>query len=318
MKRKLVAMILGLACILSLAVPASAADLPQPEGEPVFAETHFQVNFNDVNVNIIGESDVQITFADSVSPISTRHVATSQEDIRLLEQALTENPDLIEVVANPHSSDGELVAISGTEAPLLFVEDHYERVPEAVFRSTYESSDDSLKGKFALFTTVSRSYNTNSNGRYTYTTTTYGRWTENSFLGGSDYPSYGEDFVLQSTPDTWVRLTDTMTARYDDATDGKQGDEFWRNDGGDHYIHWGIEDDPLGIRQNRRFTLTCESEGPARSTTRMINSYYVHTWKSLSLSVSVSASSERQVSLTLTPSIKDNNWQLYNYVSFDF
>ncbi len=318
MKRKLMSMILSVACILSLAIPASATDLPQAESEPILAETHFQVNFNDVNVSIIGEHDIRITLADDISPISAHHVATSQEDVSALEKALAEDPDLTEIIANPHSSDGELVAISGTEAPLLFVEDHYERVTEAAYSSTYESSEDSLKGKFALYTTVYRSYSPNSNGTYTYTTATHGRWTENSFLGGSDYPSFGEDFVLQSTPNTWVRLTDTMTARYDDATDGEQGDEFWRLTGDSHYVKWGIEDDPLGDRQNRRFTLTCESEGPTRSTARMINSYYVHTWKSMSLSVSVSASSAKEVALTLTPSIKDNNWQVYNYVSFNF
>lgn len=318
MKRKLVSMILGLVCILSMAVPASAADFPQPDTEPIFAETHFQVNFKDVDVDIIGERNIHIALTEGISPASTQHVATSLEDVKMLEQALSENPDLIEIIANRQSPDGELVAISGTEAPLLFVEDHYERVTEAALLDTFESSEDSLKGKFALYTTVYRSYSPNSNGNYTYTTSTYGRWTENSFLGGTNYPSFGEDFVLQSTPNTWVRLTDTMEARYDDATNGSEGDEFWSLTGGANYVKWGIEDDPLGDRQNRRFTLTCESEGPARTTARMINSYYVHTWKSMSLSVSVNVSSAKEVSLTLTPSIKDNNWQLYNYVSFDF
>lgn len=89
-------------------------------------------------------------------------------------------------------------------------------------------------------------------------------------------------------------------------------------DGGVNYLKCTIYDDPLGVRQNKSFTLECISAGNSSSDYRMINSYYVHTWKSLSIDVSVGVSSNQEVSLNIDPSLENKSWQLYNYVTFDF
>ena len=101
-------------------------------------------------------------------------------------------------------------------------------------------------------------------------------------------------------------------------SEGVNGEEFWRENGDSSYVRYAIEDDPFGIVQNSSFYLSTTSIAPKSNEVRQIASYYVHTWKQMTLSVSVDVSSEKSVTLSLTPSIKDKSWQVYNYVSFDF
>lgn len=66
--------------------------------------------------------------------------------------------------------------------------------------------------------------------------------------------------------------------------------------------------------------LYASSKGNRANYYRTINSYYVHTWKSLSIKVSASASANSDkkygVSLSITPSVSEKSWQVYSYVSF--
>lgn len=122
-----------------------------------------------------------------------------------------------------------------------------------------------------------------------------GTWSQNSVTGDSDYPDCGEDYILQSTPNTWTRKSHTMS----DA----------------------ILDDPYDFakaRQNKSFTLTCNSEGSTTTSTRMINSYYVHTWTDVSIPISLNVNSSKEVALSITPSRVNKKWQVYNYIAFNF
>lgn len=255
-----------------------------------YLENHYQVNFTDLNVYVIDDSELILEPKETVSVWSRREVSN---EIAMLEESMNDNPDIVEVIIEELNSGEELMAISVSEAPIVWAEDHYERVLSSNARS-YESGDESLKGKFTLFTTVTRSYNKNTNGTYNYTTNTYGDWTAHSVLGGSNYPASGEDYVLQSTPNNWTRKSRSMSAYYDDETDGTQGEEFWFCAGGANYIEAAIMDDPFGWRQNEKFSLSCVSAGNATSNYRVINSYYVHTWVDLEITVSVQASTEKK------------------------
>ena len=133
------------------------------------------------------------------------------------------------------------------------------------------------------------------------------------------YPDSGEDFVLQTSPNTFSRKSDSLNVKYDTSpTTGASGDDFWRENGDSTYVRYAIQDDPLGYRQCKSFTLTTVSAGPASSQLRQIGSYYVHTWEDMTLDVSVDASTDKSVTLSLSPGVERNSWQVYNYVAFDF
>lgn len=155
-------------------------------------------------------------------------------------------------------------------------------------------------------------------GEYKYTAITFGSWS-NSFIGGSNYPASGDDYVLQASPNTFSRDSDSMMAFYDNSpTEGVSGDDYWRENGDSTYVRYAIQDDPFGYRQCSSFALTTVSAGPKSSKIRQIASYYVHTWETITLSVTINVSTEDSVSLDLTPSKANKSWQVYNPVTFEF
>lgn len=156
------------------------------------------------------------------------------------------------------------------------------------------------------------------NNQYRYVARTFGSWS-NSTVGGANYPDAGNDYVLQASPTTFARNSDSLVATYDhNPAGGSSGSDFWREDGNESFVRYAIKDDPVGYRQLKSFTMAAIYDAPQSGTTRQINSYYVHTWKSMSLSATVSASSDKKVTLSLTPSILEKSWQVYNYVTFNF
>lgn len=288
-----------------------------------YLEEHYQVNFKDVDYYIVDGKEVIIEEEESRSFWTRNHI---QSEIDMLECALDNSSDMKENLIDNLQEEQELLAVSVAEAPLVFVEDHYERI------STTEANDNGIalasvefgetqnkKSNFYLYTSVSRATKANANGTYEYKTTTSGYWADNSFIGGEAYPATGDDYVLQSTPKGWIRKTCSMTAKYDtNPTTGVNGSDYWPCAGGESYIKYAILDDPLGWRQNSSFTLSCTTNAKASSSDRMINSYYIHTWASLSIDVSVDITSEKSVSLKIDPSIKNKSWPLYSWVTFDF
>lgn len=288
-----------------------------------YLEKHYQVNFKDVDVYVVDGQELIIEQEDGRSIWTRNHV---QDEIEMLEDALKYDSGMKETLINDLQAEDELMAVSVAEAPVVFVDDHFERIAASeasTYATSYERNEygetESKEGNFYLYTNVKRSATANSSGKYTYTTTTGGYWLVNSFTGGKKYPSAGEDYILQATPKGWVRSSDSMSTSYDTSPKtGVEGTDYWACDGGECYIKYAILDDPLGWRQNTEFELVCSSKAVASSDTRMINSYYVHTWKSLSIDVSVAASSERSVSLNIDPSIENKSWTLYSYASFNF
>ena len=133
-----------------------------------------------------------------------------------------------------------MAVVSFTEAPLLWEDDHYDRVKAADITEYYKDNDNnrSKKGEFTLFTAVFRSSELDSNGKHKYTTRTYGAWNKNSAVGGENYPDSGVDYVLQSAPSTWFRTQDDwMSANYDNTPySGVSGDDFWSDSGSEDYI----------------------------------------------------------------------------------
>lgn len=287
-----------------------------PYYTPEYQETYLYVDFANLNIDV-EENGWRITSKNNSS--RSTNIAT-ESAIDKLEALIEEFPDVEENLFGNVSEDNELVGVSFTEVPLMQVEDHYERIPvntNVNSRGT-ETSDQNGKGKFLLYTKITGG-TTAVNGGYKYTAYTYGSWSTNNILGGSNYPAKGDDFVFQTSPNSFSRTSDSMSAKYDhNPTTGVSGDDFWRENGNTSYVRYGIADDPFGYRQNKSFTLKTVSAGPQSSKVRHIGSYYVHTWSEMSISASVDISTEKSVTLSITPSITEKSWQVYNYVPFSF
>lgn len=313
--------VMAMCMLFGLNTTFLAADKSARQTE--YLEEHYQVNFKDVDYYIVDGKELIIEEEDSRSFWTRNHV---QSEIDMLECALDNSSDMKETLIQDLQEEDELMAVSIAEAPVVFVEDHYERIATSE-ASTYATLLPNQKtgtevvkeSNFYLYTYVSRETSANSDGNYRYTTKTVGYWDTNSFIGGKKYPAAGEDYVLQSTPSGWVRSSNSMTASYDSYPSfGQSGTDFWACTGGENYIKYAILDDPLGWRQNKDFTLVCKTSAPASSSNRMINSYYIHTWDTLTIDVSVSATSNKSVTLDFDPSIDNKSWELYSYVTFSF
>lgn len=282
-----------------------------------YEETYLYVDF--ANLDISKEQDEWTIIPKN--NLSRSANISAESNIDKLETLIEEFPDVEENLFSEISENKELIGVSFTEVPLILVNDHYERIPvntNSNVRYNNEESDQNGKGKFLLYTKITGG-TTAVNGGYKYYASTFGSWSENNILGNSNYPASGDDFVFQTSPSTFSRISDSMSAKYDNAPiTGVSGDDYWRENGDSTYVRYGIADDPSGYRQNKSFTLTTTSAGPQSTTTRHISSYYVHTWAEMSVSASISASSKKSVTLTITPSITEKSWQVYNYVPFSF
>lgn len=286
------------------------------ENTPKYQETYLYVDFANLDISK-GQDGWTIVPKNNLSKSTN---TSAESDIDKLDALIEEFPDVEENLFDDISEDDELVGVSFTEVPLMQVDDHYERIPVNTnpnARGT-EESDQNGKGKFLLYTKITGG-TTAVTGGYKYTAYTYGSWSVNNILGGSNYPASGDDFVFQTSPSTFSRTSDSMSAKYDHSpTTGVSGDDYWRENGDSSYVRYGIADDPLGYRQNTSFTLKTVSAGPKSSAVRQIGSYYVHTWSEMNVSASVDFSSEKSVTLSITPSISEESWQVYNYVPFSF
>ena len=291
---------------------ASAADVESDDfGSRQYKETHFQINLSDYNVNVLGNK----MSLEAKAPMTISADNTAAVNLDRLEEIFEKYPDVEENLIKNYQSEGELLAVSFTEVPLVYVDGHYERVPAST--RGFDSSAENGNGSFLMYTAVSGGV-LPFGGKYQYTAKTYGSW-ENSIWGGSDYPDTGEDYIFQTSPNTFSRDSDGLSATYSPpATTGVSGEDFWKENGDTSYVRYAIKDDPLGNRQLTNFTLTTVSAGPKSSNIRQIGSYYIHTWDDMSIDVSVAMSTDRSVTLTIDPENVAKSWQVYNYVSFTF
>lgn len=247
------------------------------------------------------------------------------------------HPEAVTELLDSFNSSDYVCAISYTEAPLVYVEDHYERVEKKNnITSSYFSitanaedrkitSDPSLKHRFTLQTTILRR---GVGPAYSYQATTSGTWDNSvSVTGGETKPAGGDDYILQACPTitSSVIFNSTYNHETSGSKNGQEGKNYFKTDGRDSWVRIGIVDDPVGLAQLSTFRLTQTFKAQSTSETKKINSYYVHTWKQMSVSVSVSGNAgvtggkpSAGVSLGLSPSIVDKQWQVYNFVTYNW
>lgn len=292
-----------------MCLPASAST-----DELTYLEDMYQINFTDLEFNLDSTGKLVICPKEN---LTRSRASTANKDVAQLLDAIEGTPGIEKhMISMMEETGSTLCAISITEVPLAWVDNHYERI-ETNARSV--SSSPNGRGMFSMYTIVGVDDSTDPG---IYVAWTCGSWSENSFVGGENYPGAGYDYVLQSTPSTFVRYEDSLSVHYNTLnTMGVEGENFWREAGNTYYVRYALEDDPLDMRQCDSFILATRSYGPlSNGEYRQINSYYVHTWQQMTVSVSVNAGiyPERSISLQITPGNVNKAWQVYNYVTFNF
>lgn len=288
-----------------------------------YIQTHEQINFTNLDIAVINQNDLIVTISDNAS-LFKKYSAYQQKE--KFEAFIAKDPRNIDFFLDALNNGENLTAFSYTEAPLEFVDNHFERIKKTdstitplniLANAASNSSNGHSKYYFTLTTKITR---TGTSSPYTYTAITSGQWSDNSILGGEKYPASGNDFVLQSCP--YTTYDDTFSCKYNNnvgtsgSVYGRKGTEYWAENGGNCYIRYGVKDDPIGNEQLVSFSMSQKFQTSETSKIKKINSYYVHTWKQMTISVGIQASSgaEKSVGLEITPGIADKQWQLYDYV----
>ncbi len=325
--RKWFAFILAVLTIVATPCSSYAANAENINIGIQYEEYHDQINFDGLMVFSVNKKDVVV----EVDPtISWHEKLDAERQLCKYNKYVERHPEAVSELLDSVNNSDLVCAISYTEAPLIYVVDHFERIPKNSVVSldqftTSATSTASTRYNLTLKTSVTRAGSSNP---YTYTAKTYGTWDNSiSVFTGKKKPAGGNDFVLQSCPT--VTSETSFSSRYNYKTSGSiygiQGKNYFLSDGGDSWAKYEVVDDPTGLAQLKTFELVQKFKAISTTKTKKINSYYIHTWEAMSVSVSVGGEvgmsgkePSAGVSLSITPSITDKQWQLYNYVSFDW
>lgn len=291
----------------------------------IYEETHKQINIKNIKVE---KSNDEIIVKNVASNFISEYFAEQRRED--LNDILNRYPSIKDVILNVIDNGEDICAVSYTEAPVIVYDDHMERVEKentsllaivskwlmpTVSAYEYVETDKisygGSKKNLALFTFVSKQDSGDIN------TCTIAAWENGSILGGENYPAREYDYMFVTVPETFTRKSHSFACAYSDGTEGEEGVEFNVEDGHSQYLRIKVKDDPLGWNHLTMAVLGTVNSVKPYNGTRVVNSYYVHTWKSVSFTVSVAASSDKSVSLTINPTVEDKSWQVYNYVSFD-
>lgn len=332
--KKMLAVFLSAIMILFTSIVSTATSEYLTLNQSQYEEMRDQINFDCLSVIVVDSNEVIVDVDSEISFFDKLKAKNQKEKFdEYIKRYPKTGKYLIEVL----KSGENLCAMSYTVAPVVFKEDHFERVKKKSNKSNGlqitanaavgETGDTSFgaKNNFQLCTMVIKSGDSNPD---TYIAMTLGTWdTGTTIIGGKNRPSYGEDYVLQACPNVTSKSEFGCDYNYktSGSTTGQEGTHFFRRDGADSWVKYGVIDDPVGRAQLKDFALTQTFIAKVTSETKKINSYYVHTWKSMDISVSVSGEAGSaggipaySVGLTITPTIVDRSWQIYNSVSYNW
>ena len=298
-----------------------------------FEEFHDQINFEFLSYSITNKNNLSIK-TDPTTPFLKRNEAKKQIEkyYSFIENHPNEEKNLIKYILSGNC----VCAISYTDAPVILVDDHFERIEKeksvalsplqivANASQSKETDSPSIHTKFTLKTIISK---TGLSNPYYYLAITEGTWDNTAFARPKNRPATGNDYVLQTCP--IVTTEPLFTSEYNYSTNGsiygQNGINFFVSDGGDCWAKIDVVDNPFGLAQLKQFDLLQGFYAKSNSDTKKINSYYIHTWKAMSIGVSQSRtagfsgeSPYGEVTLNITPSVQDKQWQLYNCVSYNF
>lgn len=298
-----------------------------------YEEYHDQINFNDLMVFVVNKDNIVVNVDPAIS-FFKKIKANLQK--KKYDRYIDNHPEGVDELIDYVNSSDCICAISYTEAPVVYVEDHFERIPKENINNTNpfvinanaaEQSGTSIGSKAYNFTLKTTILKRGVKKPYTYYAMTSGTWSKNSSRDSKKKPAAGFDYVLQSCPVMTTKdyLNSTYTHNTDGSKNGQMGINYFRRDGGSSWVKYEIADNPSGLAQLSTFKLTQTFSAQATSETKKIYSYYVHTWKAMSVSATATGnvgtsggSPSMGVSLTIIPSIESKQWQIYDYVVYSW
>lgn len=231
--------------------------------------------------------------------------------------------------------------VSVVDVPLVFKEDHYERVKKendsllhillspwtmTVHAADSNTGSESHRGNFVMVMSVSKVFNKQEQ-RYKYMTITTGKWNAHSVIGGQNYPAMGEDIIAVTSPGGTMMDTSSLAASYSNYSgqsragkDTGNFPDFWKEDSGDNYCAYAIKEDPLGTYQLDYFSAVTTFAGGNSSITRKVVSKYVHSWSSVQfeIEINIPMSSQEVTTLTIIPNHIEKTWECACDVVFHF
>ena len=311
--------LLSITCIFALLfnTTLSAYALSNENKESQYIEYIEQIYFENIDVAVSDNEDIVLAVSEDVNIIEQ---IKAENDIEKF-NAFTEKYPNYEQSLSLQLFEGDLYAISYTEAPLVYNEDHYERASSDLIKSEAGAKSES-PGYFSLTTSIMRTGSANSAGEYLYTVMTTGEWSKNSILGGSKYPASGYDYVIQTAVPDFSLDTHVIVLLYNDDTYGEPGEDSHAETGGTNFVQYAIKDDPIGLRQLTEFMLVAQYYGLEKTSSRVIHSGYAHTWRTLSIDVELSANFDTNktvgAGITIDPSLENKSWNVFSNVCFNF
>lgn len=308
------------------------ASAQQPES--IYEENVGQINLRNTTFQ---SSNQKLSVEVDDSNIFTRYFGNKEK--ARIDALLADYPQLEEAALQKMNQGEDICVIAFTEAPIRIYEDHMERVQKkekpslfakiltAIFPTAQAAQTASgptayeAEGNFALFTMISKQ----NSGEYI--ASSIATWERGSWIGGAKYPATGYDYLLQSVPNNFARKTHSFSCFYntsgnpeltDNAYEGVEGSDYTITNGGNTYLKVKLKDDPFGFSRLSMCMLGTTQISSSYSSSRTINSYYVHTWKDMDINVSISVNTSREAALNITPTISEKSWQIYSYVTFSF
>lgn len=326
-----------LSIFISLIIILSSLMVSVSAQEVMYEETRSEIDLSYLNVSVADGKSLKY---DSRSGFIKKIVGNREKE--KLDNLLETSPEYEKVLVDAMNQNTPIHVISVVDAPLVWKDDHYERVKKAnssflsvIFNplittaSAYEVAygEESPHGHFLMAMMVSKQYNAQDE-RYEYKTLTTGMWDEHSVLGGSNYPANVEDLVTTTSPYGTVMTEHSILAIYanykGDTREGRNtGDtvDFWVKEDGDNYCVYYIEDDPVWTWQLSYFMLSTTFVGD-KSGTKKAKSQYVHTWKSIEfetqIKIPITTDDEKEPEIIITPKSNKEYWELSCMVTYDF
>lgn len=332
--KKVFAAILAVTIIVSTPCISFASNSKDNITSVEYEEYHDQINFDNLMILVANKKDIIVDVDPAISLLK-KFEAKKQK--KKYDRYIENHPEAAKELMNAINSSDYICAISYTETPLVYVEDHYERIPKEDSIDTNPfginasaadktlSSNPSQRYRLTLKTTITRRGSSNP---YTYYASTSGTWDNSaSVFDGETQPDVGNDFIMQSCPTVTNSAIFSSTYNYstNGSKNGQEGINYFMTDGGDSWVKYEVVDDPTGIAQLKIFSLQQTFKAQTTTTTKKINSYYIHTWEEMSISVSASGNAGTSggkpsagVTLSFTPTTVDKHWQLYNFVSYNW
>ncbi len=331
--KKIVKPAVSIILVLTLVLSSMIFSFASSNHANDYQETHEQINFNNLDVAIINGDNIQVS-VNSSTPFYKKNKAKKEKE--KFDEYIAKHPEVEEELVPELESGEDIACISYTEVPLQLVDDHYERIPEesnnsilglVAHATSSKGNHPSATTNFTLTTSITKGEYNSKKGGYKYTAKTTGTWSSNSIKSGSKYPASGYDYSFQTCPVVISSSFFTSTYNYktNGSASGQKNVNYWLADGGNGWKEYQITDDPAGSAQLKTFTQTSMFYADSTKKTKAINSYYIHTWKSMKVSVSVSGNCgisggepSAGIELSITPSIQEKSWKCYDYVSYNF